>query len=268
MRCPNCNAENEAGSRFCAQCGTMLNPPQPAEPVQVNNAETIVGPSGPLSVIVLAGPDRNKTASLVDQMSVGREVDNNLILSDPRASRHHALIVRRGQSFVVEDLDSANGVFINGRRISGSQPINLGDKLTIGDTEMTLRSTPSAETLVSVSASTAVAAQAAAQAQPDATDQTPVRMAAVSPSPQPAAVPPPQPVAAPPPRPVAAPPPPAPAAVKTPVAPPPVTTVTPRKKENWFKWGAIGCLLLLILVILLLAVPWLIASSFMGALPH
>lgn len=257
MRCPNCNAENEAGSRFCAQCGTVLNQAQPAQAEQAHNAETIIGPSGPLSLIVLAGPDKNKTASLGDQMSLGREVDNNLILSDPRASRHHARIVRRGQGFVVEDLDSANGVFINGRRISGSQPLNLGDKLAIGDTEMTLRATPAAETLVSIPASAAVAAQA----QSDVKDQTPVRLAAVSPSQQP--------VAAPPPPKVVAPPPPAAATVKAPAAPPPpVTTVTPRKKESWIKWGAIGCILLLILVILWLVVPGLVATYFLGAMPH
>src|SRR5207302_1020048 len=53
-----------------------------------------------------------------DLVSLGRSAENNVVLPGTTTSRRHALIQRQGERFVVDDLDAANGTFVNGERIS------------------------------------------------------------------------------------------------------------------------------------------------------
>lgn len=69
-----------------------------------------------------------------DPISIGREAINDIVLLDPEISRRHSrLVFREGRHFV-EDLDSTNGTFVNGRRISTIVPLNDGDIIDLGDT--------------------------------------------------------------------------------------------------------------------------------------
>lgn len=63
----------------------------------------------------------------------GREVDCDLPLDDERVSRRHAQILWTGQGFVVEDLGSTNGTFVNNGAVQRG-PLNHGDQLKIGRT--------------------------------------------------------------------------------------------------------------------------------------
>ena len=68
---------------------------------------------------------------------IGRHGDNDLILSDPSVSRHHAEIHRRRDgTFTVTDLESMNGVFVNGKR-ERSAKLSDADLLEIGDVGLT-----------------------------------------------------------------------------------------------------------------------------------
>lgn len=67
-------------------------------------------------------------------VTIGRDDDNRIILADSRASRHHAVIEDRAGTFVVQDLQSANGTQVNGRRVAGTQVLRQGDAIRIGDT--------------------------------------------------------------------------------------------------------------------------------------
>jgi len=70
-----------------------------------------------------------------DVMMVGRGRDCGLVLLDPSVSRNHArLLVRSDGSVIVEDLDSANGVFVNDSRVRARELAN-GDLLRFGDVE-------------------------------------------------------------------------------------------------------------------------------------
>jgi FHA domain/CARDB len=67
--------------------------------------------------------------------SIGRHADNQIILPDPQVSRHHAEIVMQGGRWVISDLGSANGTYVNGQRIHGPQVLGHGDLIRIGQTQ-------------------------------------------------------------------------------------------------------------------------------------
>lgn len=68
-----------------------------------------------------------------DEITIGRKDGNSIRLTDRNVSRNHARIVRSNGSVLVEDLDSYNGVKVNGTRIQGSTAINEADRIQIGD---------------------------------------------------------------------------------------------------------------------------------------
>lgn len=65
-------------------------------------------------------------------MRVGRDPGSDIILRDARVSRHHAEILFERGFFVLRDLDSANGTFVNGKRIRNA-PLTDGAELVLGD---------------------------------------------------------------------------------------------------------------------------------------
>ena len=63
--------------------------------------------------------------------NVGRKVDKDLVIADPRVSRDHAQIMQEGQDFFLVDLGSKHGTFVNGERIQ-RQKLERGDRLEFG----------------------------------------------------------------------------------------------------------------------------------------
>ena len=63
---------------------------------------------------------------------IGRLGDNDIVLEDSKVSRHHAVIVDTGSSFVISDLRSANGVEVGGERVRGTATLSDGDCIRIG----------------------------------------------------------------------------------------------------------------------------------------
>ena len=68
---------------------------------------------------------------------IGRLSDNDIVLDDANVSRHHAVIIDTGTSFVISDLRSANGVDVRGERIRGTATLGDGDQIGICDHEFT-----------------------------------------------------------------------------------------------------------------------------------
>ncbi len=65
-------------------------------------------------------------------LSLGRKEDNNIVLTDQYISGHHAKIFIKNREFILEDLDSTNGTFLNGNRIYGRVKLEEEDEITIG----------------------------------------------------------------------------------------------------------------------------------------
>jgi pSer/pThr/pTyr-binding forkhead associated (FHA) protein len=94
---------------------------------------------------------------------VGRDPDCDVVLSSRSVSRKHAIVERRGETWVARDLGSANGLFVEGRRVSEA-PLAPGASLRFGDVEATFASggasrTPSAELARSLTVAPARAAR-------------------------------------------------------------------------------------------------------------
>ncbi len=67
--------------------------------------------------------------------SVGRSANNTLVLEDPFASNHHALIFWQEKRWWLEDLESHNGTRLNGETVTFPAPLASGDTLMFGETE-------------------------------------------------------------------------------------------------------------------------------------
>jgi pSer/pThr/pTyr-binding forkhead associated (FHA) protein len=75
---------------------------------------------------------------------IGRLTDNDIVLDDANVSRHHAVIIDTGTSFVITDLRSANGVDVGNERIRGTATLADGDRIRICDHEFTFEIAPHA----------------------------------------------------------------------------------------------------------------------------
>ena len=65
---------------------------------------------------------------------VGRESGNQLVISDPQTSRKHFQLLGKLGEFVLTDLTSSNGTFVNGEKVNGNHTLAPGDKIAVGDT--------------------------------------------------------------------------------------------------------------------------------------
>src|SRR5262245_65991650 len=66
---------------------------------------------------------------------LGRGDQADIRLEDGFASSHHARLIPQGDVMVLEDLGSTNGTYLNGEPLRGPQPLHVGDRIRIGDSE-------------------------------------------------------------------------------------------------------------------------------------
>jgi diguanylate cyclase (GGDEF)-like protein len=85
------------------------------------------------ALIVMSGHKVGARVSVLGNVLVGRDPEVELVLPDPGVSFRHAFIEDRGDEFVLVDLGSTNGTFVNGQRAQET-PIAHGDKLRFGQT--------------------------------------------------------------------------------------------------------------------------------------
>ena len=93
-----------------------------------------------MAVLDYVGPKGRNVHTLEgDRQTVGRKPGNDLILEwDGAVSRYHAELEFVAGCWFVTDLDSANGTWVNGKRIDAKKALRVGDELRIGDTSLWL----------------------------------------------------------------------------------------------------------------------------------
>ncbi len=68
-----------------------------------------------------------------DEIFLGRDLSNDLVINDPEVSRRHARLFFTGSTYAIEDLGSTNGTFVHGQRLSGPFLLSPGDWITLGE---------------------------------------------------------------------------------------------------------------------------------------
>jgi pSer/pThr/pTyr-binding forkhead associated (FHA) protein len=93
-------------------------------------------------VVVVASPagepEVGRSFELDTITTLGRDVNNSIVVDDPFASAEHAVLTYRGRGWYVEDLGSTNGTYVNGRVIAGVAPLGVGDEVAIGQVRLRL----------------------------------------------------------------------------------------------------------------------------------
>ena len=94
---------------------------------------------GRLMVVASTGEPSAGTILAADAVTtIGRDVNNAVVLDDPFVSGEHAVLTFRGRAWFVEDLDSTNGTFLNGEPVDGVAALGFGDELTLGGVRLRL----------------------------------------------------------------------------------------------------------------------------------
>lgn len=222
-------------------------------------------------LVMKTGPTPGKTFPLEkSEINLGRDVANDVFINDAEVSRRHARLTVQAGNFMLEDLGSTNGSFVNGQRLAGPRMLHPGDVIQLGENVSLSFEPPQYEP-----GATIVSEPGTVIAQPPVPAPQPLPVTAQPPSPpqQPAYVPP-----APPPQQPAyvppAPPPQQPAYV--PPVPPPVQPayagrvppgpVEPfmeevKPRRTWL-WVSCGCLVVF-LCLFFAAILWYIDSNFL-----
>jgi predicted component of type VI protein secretion system len=68
-----------------------------------------------------------------NELFVGRDSSNDIVINDAEVSRRHARLFLQGTSYMLEDLGSTNGSFINGQRLVGPTAVRPGEIITLGE---------------------------------------------------------------------------------------------------------------------------------------
>ena len=83
------------------------------------------------ALVFVQGSEQKNIVLNRTPFNVGRKIDKDLVIADPRVSRDHAQIMQEGQDFFIIDLGSKHGTFVNGERIQ-RQKLERGDRLEFG----------------------------------------------------------------------------------------------------------------------------------------
>ena len=84
--------------------------------------------------VMRSGPTVGKVYPLeAAEISIGRDSSNMVAINDAEVSRRHARMELRGSAYMIQDLGSTNGTFVNGTRITGLQVLNPGDTVAFGE---------------------------------------------------------------------------------------------------------------------------------------
>src|SRR5437773_4946128 len=103
---------------------------------------------GTMPKLILQFDDQVLTECAIGLMAtVGRLPDNTVIIDNPAVSSHHACVFRDGDRFVVEDLESTNGTFVNEQRVT-RHTLQHGDVLLVGKHKLVFDETGGGEPLV------------------------------------------------------------------------------------------------------------------------
>lgn len=91
-------------------------------------------------LVITSGPKEGLELSLPKEpLTIGRSSESGLVIRDDYTSTHHARLMLWSEDWVIQDLDSTNGTFLNGTRVTLPTPVPLNTPVRIGTTSFELR---------------------------------------------------------------------------------------------------------------------------------
>jgi pSer/pThr/pTyr-binding forkhead associated (FHA) protein len=91
-------------------------------------------------LVITSGPREGVEVDLpAEQLTIGRSSESGLVIRDDYTSTHHARLMLWNDEWVIQDLDSTNGTFLGGVRVTLPTPVPIGKPVTIGTTSFELR---------------------------------------------------------------------------------------------------------------------------------
>ncbi len=129
--------------------------PAPASPFPSAVASPAVVPSAPAAprspgptatsstasrLVIVSGPKEGLEIPLpAEPLTIGRSSESGLVIRDDYTSTHHARLMLWNEEWVIQDLDSTNGTFLDGTRVTLPTPVPLNTPIRIGTTSFELR---------------------------------------------------------------------------------------------------------------------------------
>jgi hypothetical protein len=144
--CNACGHRNPPSATFCSACGAVLDKPSTRTVVLpktdplldgIGDDDNAVVDSGEVRpgevmLVVRQGPEIGTRYSVVgEQTTLGRVPDCDIQLDDFTVSRQHAVVVRQVSAWLIRDLGSLNGTYVNGERVEEAA-LTQGDDVQIG----------------------------------------------------------------------------------------------------------------------------------------
>jgi predicted component of type VI protein secretion system len=85
-------------------------------------------------LVMRSGPTPGKVFPLKeDEVFIGRDVGNNIVINDAEISRRHARLAIQAGGFILEDLGSTNGTAVNGDRLTSRHVMRVGEVISLGE---------------------------------------------------------------------------------------------------------------------------------------
>jgi hypothetical protein len=142
--CSRCGHPNPPGANFCSSCGAPIDSgehhtttmsyavPPPSADDDTGTIEVEDGPREVGMLVVKRGPNTGSRFALdKDIVTAGRHPDSDVFLDDITVSRRHVEVARTGDSYVVRDVGSLNGTYVNRERVEEAA-LHDGDEVQIG----------------------------------------------------------------------------------------------------------------------------------------
>ena len=139
VRCPDCGRPEQSDARFCGSCGARFRSPidevtdafDPVEEIP-HEEDRDLFPAECGLFVVESGPKAGSRYGLEAAVTtIGRHGGADILLDDVTVSRRHVEVERLGDRYVVRDVGSLNGTYLNRRRIETCE-MGDGDELQIG----------------------------------------------------------------------------------------------------------------------------------------
>ncbi|QEO14493.1 FHA domain-containing protein [Agromyces intestinalis] len=117
----------------------------PSSPVSPARGTPVVasaspGGDGPTRLVITSGTKQGAEFPLGrDEITIGRSSDSAIIIRDDYTSTHHARLMLWNGQWMIQDLDSTNGTFLDGSRVTVPVPVPVGATVKVGATTFELR---------------------------------------------------------------------------------------------------------------------------------